>query len=179
MSKRLGGSQEASQGLPSGGCALRADRTSRTLGECLLQSGPETHLIIIHAATAVVLVAAPERFARGPTASPLHGSQEGAMALPISQISIFKKTGLVLWSRTVEKRIVGDPISRLIGDYLLEEKGGATRRAQIEGYSLEWRLVNEADLVSGAHIWCNLHDLSSSCQKKQWFKEMFAIVGDI
>ena len=69
------------------------------------------------------------------------------MALPISQISIFKKTGLVLWSRTVEKRIVGDPISRLIGDYLLEEKGGATRKAQIEGYSLEWRLVNEADLV--------------------------------
>ncbi|KAH8098930.1 hypothetical protein JL720_1902 [Aureococcus anophagefferens] len=68
------------------------------------------------------------------------------MSLPISHVTIFKKTGLVLWSRAVEK-MRGDPVSQLIQNYLLEEKGGAARRATIDAYDLEWRFVNEGDLV--------------------------------
>ena len=68
------------------------------------------------------------------------------MSLPISHVTIFKKTGLVLWSRAVEK-MRGDPVSQLIQNYLLEEKGGAARRATIDAYELEWRFVNEGDLV--------------------------------
>merc|ERR1712147_568039 len=68
------------------------------------------------------------------------------MSLPISHVTIFKKTGLVLWSSAVEK-MRGDPVSQLIQNYLLEEKGGAARRATIDAYDLEWRFVNEGDLV--------------------------------
>ena len=65
--------------------------------------------------------------------------------LPLSQVLVFEKTGRVLWRRGAPT-LKGDPLSELVGAYLLEEKGG-TQSARIGDHALDWRFVNEADLV--------------------------------
>jgi len=68
-----------------------------------------------------------------------------ARALPICDVLIFHKAGRVLWRRTREA-LSGDPVSTLIGAYLLEEKGGG-QSARVGDYAMHWRAVNDADLV--------------------------------
>ena len=65
--------------------------------------------------------------------------------LPISKMIIFSKGGKVLWSKGTVK---GDPVNVLIQTVLLEEKG-VRQSCEIEGYRVEWRLVNETEAVIG------------------------------
>lgn len=64
---------------------------------------------------------------------------------------IFSKTGVVLWSKSWAKlkaTVSGEsPVSSLVRTVLLEDKGGASRNATIESYSLRWAFANEFDLV--------------------------------
>ena len=66
----------------------------------------------------------------------------------LDHVSVFTKTGVVLWSRTMAKlKGTTNPVNTLIADVLLEEKGGGTRSHTIDQYTLRWRLVNELELV--------------------------------
>ena len=67
------------------------------------------------------------------------------LELPLSQVLVFEKTGRVLWRRGAQT-LKGDPLAELVGAYLLEEKGGS-QKATIGDHALDWRFVNEADLV--------------------------------
>ena len=89
--------------------------------------------------------------------------------LPLSQVLVFEKTGRVLWRRGAPT-LKGDPLSELVGAYLLEEKGG-TQSARIGDHALDWRFVNEADLVvvTAAPASMELHwtgDLCDGVRKK-------------
>lgn len=55
----------------------------------------------------------------------------GAM---LDHVSVFCKSGLVLWSRTMAK-LKGNPVDDLVKNVLLEEKGG-TNLATTEWYTL-------------------------------------------
>ncbi|CAN0169032.1 unnamed protein product [Ectocarpus sp. 6 AP-2014] len=63
----------------------------------------------------------------------------------LDHVSVFSKSGLVLWSRTMAK-LKGDPVDDLVKNVLLEERGG-TNVATTEWYTLRWSLANELGLV--------------------------------
>ena len=63
----------------------------------------------------------------------------------LDHISIFTRTGIILWSRTLCK-LTGNPIGELIDTVLLEEKGGE-RSTVLGQYALKWGFINEIDLV--------------------------------
>ncbi|CBJ30646.1 conserved unknown protein [Ectocarpus siliculosus] len=52
----------------------------------------------------------------------------------LDHVSVFSKSGLVLWSRTMAK-LKGDPVDDLVKNVLLEERGG-TNVATTEWYTL-------------------------------------------
>jgi len=62
----------------------------------------------------------------------------------IDAFYIFTKGGLLLWSTQLVK-IKGNPLDRLIREVLLEERVGETT-ANMDSYSLKWKLLNEMDL---------------------------------
>lgn len=63
----------------------------------------------------------------------------------LDHISIFTKTGIVLWSKTLCK-LQGNPVEELIDSVLLQEKGG--EKSTILGpYRLKWDMINELDIV--------------------------------
>lgn len=62
----------------------------------------------------------------------------------IDAFYIFTKGGLLLWSTQLVK-VKGDPVDKLIKEVLLEERVGETF-ANLESYSMKWRLLNEMDL---------------------------------
>ena len=70
--------------------------------------------------------------------------------------TIFSKTGVVLWSKAwapVKLTASGEhPVASLVGQVLLEEKGGRTPAAVVENYALKWTFANEFDLVIEASI---------------------------
>lgn len=65
--------------------------------------------------------------------------------------TIFSKTGVILWSKAwapVKPTASGEhPVAALVGQVLLEEKGGRTQSAEVENYALKWAFANEFDLV--------------------------------
>ncbi|CAM9143730.1 unnamed protein product [Scytosiphon promiscuus] len=63
----------------------------------------------------------------------------------LDHVSVFSKSGLVLWSRTMAK-LKGNPVDDLVKNVLLEERGG-TNFAVTEWYTLRWSLANELGLV--------------------------------
>ncbi|CAM9174810.1 unnamed protein product [Ascophyllum nodosum] len=63
----------------------------------------------------------------------------------LDHVSVFSKSGLVLWSRTMAK-LKGNPIDDLVQNILLEEKGGSNM-VVTEWYTLRWSLANELGLV--------------------------------
>ena len=63
----------------------------------------------------------------------------------LDHISIFTKTGFILWSRTLCK-LQGNPVEELIDTILLEEKGGE-KCTTLGQYSLKWALLNDIDIV--------------------------------
>ncbi|CAN0221316.1 unnamed protein product [Pylaiella littoralis] len=63
----------------------------------------------------------------------------------LDHVSVFNKSGLVLWSRTMAK-LKGNPVEDLVTNVLLEERGG-TNYATTEWYTLRWSLANELGLV--------------------------------
>eukprot|EP01041_Mallomonas_annulata_P004144 gene4144-8240_t len=63
----------------------------------------------------------------------------------LDHISIFTKTGIILWSRTLCK-LQGNPVEELIDTVLLEEKGGE-KSATLGPYRLKWDLINEIDVI--------------------------------
>lgn len=63
----------------------------------------------------------------------------------IDAFYIFTKGGLLLWSTQLVK-VKGNPLDRLIREVLLEERVGETH-ANIDSYSMKWKLVNEMDLL--------------------------------
>lgn len=63
----------------------------------------------------------------------------------LDHISIFTKTGIILWSKTFCK-LTGNPVEELIDTVLLEEKGG-DKSTVIGNYALKWTLANELDIV--------------------------------
>jgi signal recognition particle receptor subunit alpha len=65
-------------------------------------------------------------------------------------ISIFSKTGVVLWQRSMQKlKSVGagggSPINELVRTVLLEDKAGQS--TTFDSYALKWTFENELDLV--------------------------------
>lgn len=62
----------------------------------------------------------------------------------IDAFYIFTKGGLLLWSTQLVK-VKGNPLDRLIKEVLLEERMGETT-ANMDSYSLKWKLLNEMDL---------------------------------
>lgn len=62
----------------------------------------------------------------------------------IDAFYIFTKGGLLLWSTQLVK-VKGNPLDRLIKEVLLEERIGETF-ANIDAYSLKWKLLNEMDI---------------------------------
>ena len=68
-----------------------------------------------------------------------------AGASGINQFTIFSRTGIVLWS-LVRDALRGDPVNRLIGDVLLEDRA-ASKSHDLDTYSMKWSLANEVDLV--------------------------------
>lgn len=58
---------------------------------------------------------------------------------------IFRKNGLVLWSKTFTE-LEGNPIERLISDVLLEERSSDCSYT-MDDYQLRWTFANELDLV--------------------------------
>lgn len=64
---------------------------------------------------------------------------------------IFSKSGLILWSKTWAKlrpTASGEsPVDALVRTILLEDKGGASRSANIDSYTLKWTFENESDVV--------------------------------
>ncbi|KAJ1459996.1 SRP54-type protein [Pelagophyceae sp. CCMP2097] len=68
------------------------------------------------------------------------------MGLPLDYAVIFDRGGRVHWSRALGK-VRGDPVSALISNVLLEEKGGVDQSATIDSYACHWRPVNEADAL--------------------------------
>lgn len=52
----------------------------------------------------------------------------------LDHVSVFSKSGLVLWSRTMAK-LKGNPVEDLVKHVLLEERGG-TNYATTEWYTL-------------------------------------------
>ena len=63
----------------------------------------------------------------------------------INQFTIFSRTGIVLWS-LVRDVLRGDPVNRLIGDVLLEDRA-ASKSHDLDMYSMKWSLANDVDLV--------------------------------
>ncbi|CAM9154381.1 unnamed protein product [Choristocarpus tenellus] len=63
----------------------------------------------------------------------------------LDHVTIFSKSGLVLWSRTMAK-LKGSPVDELIQSVLLEEKGGSNMFTT-EWYTLRWSLANELGVV--------------------------------
>mmetsp|Transcript_15478 Transcript_15478/g.18350 ORF Transcript_15478/g.18350 Transcript_15478/m.18350 type:complete len:616 (+) Transcript_15478:19-1866(+) len=68
----------------------------------------------------------------------------------LDQVSLFSKSGVVLWSKTwtkIKNTVAGEhPVDALVKGILLEDKGG-DRSAAIESYQLKWTFANEFDLV--------------------------------
>lgn len=62
----------------------------------------------------------------------------------IDAFYIFTKGGLLLWSSQFVK-VKGNPLDRLIKEVLLEERVGETS-ANLDSYSLKWKLLNELDI---------------------------------
>lgn len=62
----------------------------------------------------------------------------------IDAFYIFTKGGLLLWSSQFVK-VKGSPLDRLIKEVLLEERVGETS-ANLDSYSLKWKLLNELDI---------------------------------
>eukprot|EP00928_Gymnodinium_smaydae_P061657 TRINITY_DN45691_c0_g1_i1.p1 TRINITY_DN45691_c0_g1~~TRINITY_DN45691_c0_g1_i1.p1 ORF type:complete len:634 (+),score=211.44 TRINITY_DN45691_c0_g1_i1:69-1904(+) len=62
----------------------------------------------------------------------------------IDAFYIFTKGGLLLWSTQLVK-VKGDPLDRLIKEVLLEERVGESS-ANLDSYSLKWKLQNEVDI---------------------------------
>lgn len=62
----------------------------------------------------------------------------------IDAFYIFTKGGLLLWSTQLVK-VKGNPLDRLIKEVLLEERIGETF-ANVDAYSLKWKLLNEMDI---------------------------------
>jgi len=62
----------------------------------------------------------------------------------IDAFYIFTKGGLLLWSTQLVK-VKGNPLDRLIKEVLLEERVGETS-ANLDSYSLKWKLLNEMDI---------------------------------
>lgn len=54
----------------------------------------------------------------------------------LDHVSVFSKSGLVLWSRTMAK-LKGNPVDDLVKNVLLEEKGGSNF-ATTEWYTLRY-----------------------------------------
>ena len=67
------------------------------------------------------------------------------MPPPVTKVVIFGKGGRVVWSSNA-KALKGEPLNRLVQTVLLEEKG-QKQSCAIDSYRVEWRLVNEADVV--------------------------------
>lgn len=86
----------------------------------------------------------------------------------IDAFYIFTKGGLLLWSTQLVK-VKGDPLDRLIKEVLLEERVGETF-ANLQSYSLKWKLLNELDLFfvvvyQGIKTMEYLEELLSDCSK--------------
>lgn len=75
-------------------------------------------------------------------------------------VSIFTKSGVVLWSYDVVKLKDTNMLSinRLIRTVLLQERSGNSMTAEILNMSLKWRLINELNLVMVV-IYQGLHDV--------------------
>ncbi len=57
-------------------------------------------------------------------------------------VSIFSRTGLVLWQKSYSK-LKGNPVDDLISQVLIEEKAG-TMTAELDPYTLKWAFANGA-----------------------------------
>jgi len=63
----------------------------------------------------------------------------------IDQFTIFSRTGIVLWSLRMEA-LRGDPVNRLIGEVLLEDRASA-KSWDYDTFTMKWALANTVDLI--------------------------------
>jgi signal recognition particle receptor subunit alpha len=63
----------------------------------------------------------------------------------IDDFTIFSRSGLVLWRKSFVK-LRGDPLARLVQSVLLEDRT-ALPELVVDGYTLRWKLANDAGLV--------------------------------
>lgn len=77
-------------------------------------------------------VCTPTSSSAGTPTGPLFGTF--LLEAMLDHVSVFCKSGLVLWSRTMAK-LKGNPVDDLVKNVLLEEKGG-TNLATTEWYTL-------------------------------------------
>jgi len=67
--------------------------------------------------------------------------------LPLTKLVVFERGGRLVWSKQLTtKGLRGDPINVLIQTVLLEEKGGK-QCFEVDSYRVEWRLVNECEII--------------------------------